>query len=196
MSRALPLLVAIAMIVAAGPASAHTEAGVTGGLLSGFLHPLMGADHLVAMVAVGLWGAQLGRPGIWVLPICFPTVMAVGAVLGILGMPLPAPEMAVALSALVLGIAVALAVPAPFWAAAIVVGVFAIFHGYAHGRELPEASNALAYGVGFVVATGMLHGIGILIGTLTRWRTGVYVVRALGVAIAGLGGVFLMAAGV
>ncbi len=195
MTRILPLLFLIAMIVTSSPASAHTEAGIPGGLLSGFLHPLMGADHLVAMVAVGLWGAQLGRPGVWVLPICFPAVMAVGAVLGILGVPLPAPELAIALSALVLGIAVALAVPAPFWAAGIVVSVFAVFHGYAHGRELPEASNALAYGVGFVVATGMLHGIGILIGTLTRWRTGVYVVRALGVAIAGLGGMFLMAAG-
>ena len=183
----------VALLLLAGPAYAHTEAGVPGGLLSGFLHPLSGLDHLVAMVAVGLWGAQLGRPAIWVLPIAFPTVMAVGGVLGVLGVPLPGPELAIALSAVILGLAVALALRVPFWAAAIVVGVFAVFHGYAHGRELPEASNALAFGVGFVVATGLLHLLGILIGTVTQWRRGAQLVRALGAVIAGLGGMFLAA---
>lgn len=186
------ILIVAAVLLAAGPAAAHTEAGVPGGLLSGFLHPLTGWDHLVAMVAVGLWGAQLGRPGIWVLPVCFPAVMAVGGVLGILGVPLPATELIIALSALVLGLAVAMALRLPFWAAAVVVGVFAVFHGYAHGREMPDASNALAYGVGFVCATGMLHAAGILIGVLTRWPAGAWAVRAMGVAIAGLGGVFLL----
>ena len=186
------ILIVGVVLLAAGPAAAHTEAGVPGGLLSGFLHPLNGWDHLVAMVAVGLWGAQLGSPGIWVLPVCFPAVMAVGGVLGILGVPLPATELVIALSALVLGLAVATALPLPFWAAAVVVGVFAVFHGYAHGREMPDASNALAYGVGFVCATGILHAAGILVGVLTRWPAGAWAVRVVGVAIAGLGGVFLL----
>jgi urease accessory protein len=186
------ILIVAAVLFAAGPAAAHTEAGVPGGLLSGFLHPLSGWDHLVAMVAVGLWGAQLGKPGIWVLPVCFPAVMAVGGVLGVVGVSLPATELVIALSALVLGLVVAMALRLPFWAAAVVVGVFAAFHGYAHGREMPGASNALAYGVGFVCATGMLHAAGILFGTLTRWPAGAWAVRAVGVAIAGLGGIFLL----
>lgn len=186
----LPLL--LLLLCAPEPAAAHTEAGVAGGLLSGFFHPLTGLDHLVAMVAVGLWGAQLGAPGIWVLPICFPTVMAVGGLLGIAGVPLPWTELVIAASALVLGFAVAAALRVPFWAAAVVVAVFAVFHGYAHGLELPGAANPLAYGIGFVVATGMLHASGILIGTLTRWRTGARAVRVLGAGIAGLGGMFLM----
>ena len=190
--KPMHLALLAALLVASGPASAHTEAGVAGGLLSGFLHPLTGLDHLVAMVAVGLWGAQLGKPGIWVLPITFPAVMAFGGVLGVIGVTLPQSELVIALSAVVLGFAVAMALRVPFAAAAVVVGVFAIFHGYAHGRELPGAANPLAYGVGFVVATGMLHATGILIGTLTNWRTGAQAVRALGAAIAGLGGLFLL----
>ena len=186
------LLVLIVILVASNPAAAHTEAGVPGGLLNGFLHPLTGLDHLVAMVAVGLWGAQLGAPGIWVLPICFPAVMALGGVLGILGVPLHGTEIIIALSALVLGFAVALALHVRFWIAAVVVGVFAVFHGYAHGSEMPGAANALAYGLGFVTATGMLHAAGILFGMLVRWPLGAHAVRALGAAIAGLGGVFLL----
>ncbi len=181
----------LALVLLSGPAMAHTEAGVPGGLISGFLHPLTGLDHIVAMVAVGLWGAQLGRPGIWVLPVCFPTVMALGGVLGIMNVPLPAPELAIAASALVLGCAVALALRVPLWGAAAVVGAFAIFHGYAHGLELPTAANPLAYALGFVVATGLLHAAGILIGTLARWPAGAQAVRAMGAAIAGLGGLFL-----
>jgi urease accessory protein len=192
MIRPQLMFVFAAVLLASGPAAAHTEAGVPGGLVSGFLHPLNGWDHLIAMVAVGLWGAQLGRPGIWVLPICFPAVMAIGGVTGVLSVPLPATELVIALSALVLGLAVATALRVPFWAAVAVVSVFAVFHGYAHGREMPGASNALAYGVGFVCATGMLHAAGILIGVLTRWPAGAWAVRALGAGIAGLGGVFLL----
>lgn len=192
MKHAFVTTLFLLLLFVSGPAAAHTEVGIAGGLLSGFFHPLTGLDHLVAMVAVGLWGAQLGAPGIWVLPICFPTVMAVGGLLGIIGVPLPLTELVIAASALVLGAAVAAALRVPFWAAAVVVGVFAVFHGYAHGLELPSAANPLAYGIGFVVATGMLHALGILIGVLTRWRTGAQAVRVLGVAIAGLGGLFLI----
>jgi urease accessory protein len=184
-------MASLVMLIVAGNAHAHAEVGVAGGLVSGFLHPVFGPDHLVAMVAVGLWGAQLGSPAIWLLPITFPVVMAMGALLGLAGLPLPGIEIGVSGSALVLGAMVALALRPPFWVAAILVGIFAVFHGYAHGAELPEAVNPLAYGVGFVVATGLLHLCGILLGLLVRWPTGAWVVRFSGAGIASLGVYFL-----
>ncbi|WGR75106.1 MULTISPECIES: HupE/UreJ family protein [unclassified Bradyrhizobium] len=184
-------LTAIAILALAQPAFAHEQAGVGGGLVQGLLHPLTGVDHLIAMVAVGIWGAQLGAPAIWVLPITFPLVMALGGVLGVLKVPLPVPEAVIAMSALVLGAAVALRLRLPFAVAAIIVAVFAIFHGHAHGAELPTSANPLAYGLGFVVATGLLHLCGILIGALTRWSAGERLIQGLGVVIAILGGYFL-----
>jgi urease accessory protein len=173
------------------PAAAHEQAGVAGGLLSGLLHPVTGLDHLVAMVAVGLWGAQLGAPALWLLPIAFPLLMALGGVLGVLGVPLPAPEIAIALSALTLGCLVAARVRLSLSAACAIVSVFALFHGHAHGSELPQAADPLAYGVGFVVATGVLHLCGIAIGTLTHRVQGDRLVRVLGGAIAVTGAYFL-----
>ena len=190
-SRVVSLLIVLALLAAAQPAFAHEQTGVGGGLVSGLLHPLTGMDHLIAMVAVGIWGAQLGAPAIWVLPITFPLVMAFGGVLGVLKIPLPMPEMVIALSALVLGAAVALRLRLPFAAAAVVVAVFAVFHGHAHGAELPGSANPLAYGVGFVVATGLLHLCGIAIGTLTRWPAGERLIQGLGAVIAMLGCYFL-----
>lgn len=186
------LLVAVAAFVLAQPAFAHEQVGVGGGLVSGLLHPLTGMDHLIAMVAVGIWGAQLGAPAIWVLPITFPMVMAVGGVLGVLRIPLPMPEVVIAFSALVLGAAVAMRLRLPFAAAAVVVAVFAVFHGHAHGAELPGSANPLAYGVGFVVATGLLHLCGIMIGTLTRWPAGERLIQGVGAVIAALGCYFLV----
>ena len=180
------------LVTLALPAFAHEQSGVSGGLLGGIMHPLTGMDHLIAMVAVGIWGAQLGAPAIWILPITFPLVMAMGGVAGVLRVPLPMQEPVVALSALVLGAAVALRLRLPFVAAAAIVGVFAIFHGYAHGVELPTAANPLAYGIGFVVSTGLLHLCGITIGTLTRWDSGARLIQGLGVLIAVLGGYFLV----
>lgn len=181
-----------ALVLAAHPAAAHEQVGVAGGLVSGFLHPLTGLDHLVAMVAVGIWGAQLGAPAIWVLPITFPLVMAFGGVLGVLHIPLPMPEVAIALSALVLGAAVAARLRVPFAVAAVIVAMFAIFHGHAHGVELPNSANPLAYGVGFVVATGLLHLCGIVLGTLKRWSFGERAIQAMGAAIAAVGCYFLV----
>ena len=175
----------------AATAFAHSEQGVVGGLVSGLMHPVNGPDHLVAMVAVGLWGAQLGNPAIWILPITFPLVMAIGAMLGMLGMPLPFVEFGIAASAITLGAVVALQLRPPLWIAAVIVGAFAIFHGHAHGEELPTAANPLAYGVGFVVSTGLLHLIGILIGVLVRWPLGVKAVRVCGGVIAAAGAFFL-----
>jgi len=177
--------------ISAVAASAHVEGGLAGGFTSGFAHPLLGPDHIAAMVAVGLWGAFLGAPAIWLLPIVFPLVMALGGVLGILGVPLPGVEIGIAVSAVVLGLMVALAVKPRLAVAAVIVGAFAIFHGFAHGAELPDGSDAVAYSAGFVIATGFLHLCGIAIGLLARWPAGRIAVRVTGSAIAIAGLVFL-----
>jgi urease accessory protein len=189
LSRVLQLIPWLAL---ANTATAHEQVGVAGGLATGFLHPFTGLDHLIAMVAVGLWGAQLGAPALWILPITFPLVMAFGGVLGVLGIPLPVPEIVIACSAVVLGGAVAVRLRVPLVAASVLVAVFAIFHGHAHGTELPKASDPLAYGIGFVVATGLLHLCGIGIGTLSRWPIGERAIQGLGATIAALGGYFLL----
>jgi urease accessory protein len=177
----------------AAPAMAHAPGeGLAGGFASGFAHPLGGLDHIVAMVAVGLWGAFLGAPAIWLLPIVFPLVMAAGGVLGIIGVPLPSVEIGIALSAVVLGVMVAGALRPPLWVAALIVGAFAIFHGYAHGAELPGNANALGYSAGFVVATGLLHLAGIALSMLDRLPKGEWAVRAGGAAITAAGFVFLL----
>ena len=167
---------------------------MTGGFAGGFAHPLFGPDHVVAMVAVGLWGAFLGAPAIWLLPIVFPLVMAVGGVVGILGPPLQHVETGIALSAIVLGLMVALAARPPLAVAAMLVGTFAVFHGYAHGAELPPGADAVAYSAGFVVATGLLHLTGIAFGLLARWPAGRIAVRLAGGAIALSGIAFLRGA--
>ena len=182
---------AVTLVLYAGIANAHTGAGVSGGFFSGFTHPIMGWDHVVAMVAVGLWGAFLGNPAIWILPVVFPLVMAFGGALGVMGVPIPAVETGIALSAIVLGAMVAFAIRPPIWAAAVIVGTFAIFHGHAHGTELPSAANPLAYSLGFVIATGLLHLSGIAFGVLARWPAGKAAVQAGGGVIALVGVAFL-----
>src|SRR6185295_17429293 len=184
MSLSRLILAALIVAVLAAPALAHSGEGGAGGFLSGLGHPLFGPDHVVAMVAVGLWGAFLRAPAIWLLPIVFPLMMAFGGVLGIVGVPLPAVETGIAASAIILGVMVALAARPPLWAAAMLVGAFAIFHGYAHGRELPDGANAVAFAMGFVIATGTLHLCGIAFGLLARWPAGRLAVRAAGGVIA------------
>ncbi len=191
MTRTLRHAALSVALLAAGPAFAHTGPGEVGGFASGFLHPMFGPDHVVAMVAVGLWGVFLGAPAIWVLPIVFPLVMALGGVFGMIGLPLPAVETGIALSAVVLGLCVLLALKPPLPVAAVIVGAFAIFHGYAHGAEMPEAASAVSYALGFVIATGVLHLAGILFGGLARWDAGRIAVRAAGGLIALAGGAFL-----
>lgn len=181
----------LTLLLASTAAIAHTGDGANGGFAAGFLHPILGWDHVVAMVAVGLWGAFLGQPAIWVLPIVFPLVMAFGGALGVVGVPLPAVETGIASSAIVLGLMVAAAARPPLWVAALIVGIFAIFHGHAHGTELPESANPLAFSLGFVIATGMLHVAGIAFGVLARWPQGRIAVRACGGAIAAIGVGFL-----
>lgn len=170
---------------------AHAGAGQAAGLLSGLSHPISGLDHVLAMFAVGLWGAQLRSPAIWLLPVTFPLVMAVGGFLGLVGVPLPAVESAIALSALLLGLMVAGEARPPLLAAGVLVAFFALFHGHAHGTELPPGQDGLAYSLGFVAATGLLHAAGIGVGVAHRWPSGRLALRAAGVAIALSGAFFL-----
>jgi urease accessory protein len=172
-------------------ALAHVHGSEAAGLLSGLRHPVSGLDHILAMVAVGLWGAQLGRPAIWLLPVTFPMVMAFGGMLGLMGFSLPGIEVGIALSAIILGVMVGLEAKPPLWVAAVIVGFFAIFHGHAHGAELPAGADALLYSIGFVVATGCLHAAGIGLGLIHRWPAGKLTLRAAGVAVALAGVCFL-----
>jgi urease accessory protein len=181
----------VALALTSTPAVAHTGTGLAGGFVAGFAHPLTGLDHLLAMICVGLWGAFLGRPLIYALPVIFPGVMVLGAALGMFAVPVPTVEIGVALSVLVLGVCIALSLRAPVWVACVIVAAFGIFHGYAHGRELPSAADPAGYSVGFVLATGMLHLAGISIGLLNDIPHGVRVTRSLGGAIGVAGGWFL-----
>jgi urease accessory protein len=185
-----------AAAVAAGsllssPAFAHMGTGLPGGFFSGFLHPFSGLDHLLAMVSVGLWGAFLGRPLIYVLPVVFPAMMVVGAIMGMFSVPMPPVELGIAFSVLVLGGCIALSLKAPVWAASLVVAMFAVFHGYAHGKELPSAADPVSYSAGFVLATGLLHVSGIGLGLLNNRPHGIAVTRSMGGVVAMLGVWFL-----
>jgi len=187
------LVRAASLVCAFVPAAtlAHEEAGQAAGFLAGLAHPVSGLDHVLAMIAVGLWGAVLGPPAIWVLPVAFPLVMAVGGLMGLLGFPLPGVEVGIAVSAIVLGTMVLAELRPPLWLAAAIVAFFAVFHGHAHGRELPPGTSALLYSLGFVVATGVLHAVGILIGVAHRWAAGRRIVRVAGGAVA-LAGLFFL----
>jgi urease accessory protein len=144
------------------------------------------------MVAVGLWGAQLGAPAIWLLPVTFPLVMSFGGFMGLVGIPLPGVEIGIGMSALLLGIMVAGEVkPKNLVWPAVLVGVFGLYHGYAHGTELPPGESGLLYSIGFVVATGTLHACGIAIGGIHRWAFGRNALRVCGGVIALLGVYFL-----
>lgn len=187
--RMLPIVVLLAL--SAPPAFAHPQNGEAVGFLTGFRHPISGLDHVLAMIAVGLWGAQLGAPAIWLLPVAFPMVMAVGGMLGLMGIPIPGIEYGIALSALLLGAAVMFEVRPPLGVAAALVGFFAVFHGHAHGTELPPGQSALLYSIGFVIATGSLHALGIGIGTVHRWAWGQRALRLAG-GLVTIGGAFFM----
>jgi urease accessory protein len=185
------VLAVVLLLASAAPAFAHVEQGQAQGLLNGLRHPTAGLDHVLAMIAVGLWGAQLGSPAIWLLPVTFPMVMAFGGFFGLVGVPLPGVEVGIALSALSLGLMVARQAKPPLIVAAILVGVFAIFHGHAHGTELPAGQSGLIYSIGFVIATGCLHGVGILLGLVHKWAAGRTAIRLAGSMVALAGVVFL-----
>jgi urease accessory protein len=187
--RSMPMLV-LAMQFSQ-VVEAHLRKGEASGFLSGVRHPISGLDHVLAMIAVGLWGAQLGSPAIWVLPVAFPMVMALGGMMGLLGIPLPGTEYGIAASMILLGGVVLLELKPPLWVAALLVSFFAIFHGHAHGTELPPGQDGLLYSMGFVCATGCLHGVGVSIGLVHRWTRGQVFLRLSGGFISAMGMYFL-----
>lgn len=174
-----------AFLSLAGFAQAHPGHG--GGFASGFAHPLHGPDHLLAMLAVGLWAAQLGGRARWAVPAAFVGVMAVGGALGMAGAGLPLAERGIVASVLILGLLIAAAVRLPLAAGVAVVGIFALCHGYAHGAEMPETAAGAVYALGFAGATALLHGCGFGLGVLLqRWAKAEWL-RASGVAISAAG---------
>jgi urease accessory protein len=184
-------LLATLMLLVPSYALAHVEQGQAISFINGLQHPWSGWDHVLAMIAVGLWGAQLGNPALWLFPVTFPLVMSFGAMLGLLGIPVPGIEVGIALSAMLLGAMVLGEFRPQMIVAAPLIGFFAIFHGHAHGTELPAGQNGLLYSLGFVMATGLLHGAGITLGLVQRWPTGRLVLRGAGVCIAFMGVTFL-----
>ena len=176
------------------PVYAHDGTGLAGGFVAGVLHPLQGFDHLLAMVSVGLWGAFLGRPLLYALPMLFPAAMAVGGAIGMSGVALPPVELGIAVSVITLGLMILFAVRAPVAIACVIVGTFALFHGYSHGAELPSAADPVGYSAGFVLCTGFLHLVGIGLGMARATPAGTIALRSAGGAIALAGGWFLTSA--
>ena len=165
------LIAAAALIASAAPAFAHLNPAEHGSFAAGFSHPLFGIDHILVMIAVGLWAAQIGGRALWVVPTAFVSMMAVGFALAVAGVGLPFVEPAILASVVALGLLVAMAVRLDTAASAAIVGVFALFHGHAHGGELGSA-GALAFSVGFILATAALHVAGIGLGIALQRLSG------------------------
>ena len=180
----------------AAPAWAHSAKGLEGGFAAGFMHPFLGLDHLLAMVSVGLWGAFLGRPMIAALPVIFPAVMTFGALLAILNVPQLPIELGIALSVLALGAAIACQYRAPIWLAGSLTGMFGLFHGFAHGSEIPSLADPVAFSTGFVFATGLLHVAGIGLGMASHLKGGTLAIRGVGAIISLCGMYFLVQAAI
>jgi urease accessory protein len=183
--------VCIALVHFPEAAFAHVEGEAVSGFFSGLSHPVGGWDHILAMSAVGLWGALLGPPALWILPIAFPIAMAAGGMLGLLGIPLPWVEIGIAVSSIVLGLLILTDMRLSLAIAIPLVMVFALFHGHAHGTELSPGADAVLYSLGFVIATGLLHALGIGIGTVDRLPMGRTALRALGGGVL-LGGTYFL----
>ncbi len=186
--RSRLLLLAAAFAI---PAIAHAHPGHDGhdfgwDFSTGFSHPLLGWDHLAAMLAVGLWAVQLGGRARWLVPAAFVTVMTLGAALARTGIMIPGTEQTIAASVLILGLLIASAAKLPTWAGMTVVGLFAVFHGFAHGAEMPATAAGLTYGTGFVLATALTHLAGVGLGSLAAKRSE-KITRVAGLAIAACG---------
>lgn len=197
MYRTLVASIFALAFLAPGIALAHTGHGATGGFVHGFVHPIFGMDHVLAMVAVGLFAGQIGGRALWLVPAAFVGAMAVGGALGVAGVTVPAVEFGVALSVVALGAAVAFRLKAPVVLAMLLVGVFAVFHGHAHGTEMPETAAGMAYGAGFMLATALLHGVGIGLGFVAAKAAeakGALLVRGVGGAMSVFGLVILAGA--
>ena len=181
------------VLFACTPAFAHVGVGPTGGFLNGFLHPLGGIDHLCAMLAVGLWAAQQGKRAVWAVPLAFVAMMGLGGALGMAGVSLPLAEQGIAASVLILGVLVAAAARLPLAAGTLLVAIFAVFHGHAHGAEMPQTASGLAYGAGFVAATALLHASGVALGLSLKKLNKPRVLRLVGAAVAACGVVLFLA---
>ena len=181
---------ALAVMAFSGMAQAHP--GHVGGYLAGIAHPFTGLDHLLAMLAVGVWAAQLGGRAKWLVPASFIACMAVAASVGLSGIALPMVESGIATSVLLLGLLIAFSIKLPIALSASIVGLFAVFHGYAHGAEMPQLSTPWVYGIGFMLSTAALHGLGLLLGSgLHKKAAGL---RAIGILIIASGGWMMVVA--
>lgn len=176
---------ALFLAVWAAPAAAHTGIGTVAGFTAGFSHPLVGVDHLLAMVAVGLFAGLIGGRAVWVVPLSFLAAMLIGGVLGLAGLALPAVETTITVSVIILGLVVALGRAWPVAAATIMVGAFALFHGHAHGAEMDAGHGAILYSAGFLAATALLHAAGLGIARFNVERPLVMRAAGLVVAVAG-----------
>ncbi|RWM07692.1 MAG: HupE/UreJ family protein [Mesorhizobium sp.] len=179
-------LAAILFLAAAMPAEAHVGAGSASSFAAGFAHPLSGLDHMTVMIAVGVWAAMKGGKAVWAWPLAFLGVMLAGGALGMLHVPVPFVEPAILASVVALGLLVALAIDLPVLAGIAIIGLFALFHGHAHGTEVPENAGGLDYVAGFAISTVLLHGVGIAAGLRlgSRFRG---LARAAGAACAAIG---------
>lgn len=196
MKRAISILAAVSVLTPVA-ALGHTGAGDTHGVVHGFMHPVTGLDHVLAMVAVGILAALLGGRAIWLVPASFVALAAVGGLLGVQGVPVPFVEFGISASVVLLGLAIALQARLPLGWTVGLVGLFGLYHGYAHGAEMPADASGFAYGAGFLAATAMLHiagiGLGLGIAHMAR-RSATRFAQAGGAAIA-LAGIVLLARG-
>jgi urease accessory protein len=191
MKRSFLRLSLFALCLVPTAALAHTGVGSTSGFMHGFLHPLSGFDHQLAMIMVGIFAYQLGGRALWLVPVTFVGVIALGGFLGVMGVPLLFVEIGIAMSVIVLGAIVALGVKAPLAVAMAAVGFFAIFHGHVHGTEMPLAVAGATYGLGFMLATALLHALGIGVGFLIGMTS-----KAFGNTVYRIAGGLATAAGV
>lgn len=175
-------------------AHAHTGVAPANGFISGLAHPVGGPDHILAMLAVGIWASQMGRRFIWAAPLAFVSVMALGGALGVSGAAIPFGEGGIAVSVLALGILIVAAVKLPLAASVVIVGLFGIFHGHAHGAEMPLGVSGIAYGLGLILSTASLHLSGTGFCLMMRWISRPAIVRIAGAAIASFGGYLCLAA--
>lgn len=180
-------LMTIMLLVAVQPLSAHTTGGAIGGLGSGLGHPLIGMDHLLAMLAVGMWAYQLGGSAVWKVPLVFVLTLLVGASVGLAGLNLPFIEPVIAASVMVLGVLIAMKFRITPVLASMLIALFAVFHGYAHGSEMPLAASPLAYVAGFSLATIGLHALGVMLACVMQRTAHTMLLRVGGFGLAGTG---------
>lgn len=187
-------LMTILLLVAVPPLAAHTTGGAIGGLGSGLGHPFIGVDHLLAMLAVGMWAYQLGGSSMWKVPLAFVLTLLVGVSIGLMGLSLPFIEPVIATSVMVFGLLIAMRSRVAPVLASMLVALFALFHGYAHGIEMPLAATPLTYVAGFSLATIGLHGLGVMFAYVTHRTTNTMLLRVGGFGLAGTGLLLLVGA--